>query len=255
MKKKFSLSKFVHARPNLLCVKMRARMREIMESLFGWSPEIIDMIKQGIVDTLYMTIVSTLLGYVIGLPAGIILAVTDKKGLRPNVVIYKIFDVVVNVIRSMPFLILLILLIPLTKFIMGKSYGASATIVPLVIAAAPFIARMVESSLAEVDKGVIEAAESMGADTFTIIRSVLLVEARTSLVVGITIATGTILGYSAMAGVVGGGGLGDIAIRYGYYRYQTDIMVVTIVILVILVQLLQGIGMMLSKIIDKRNIR
>lgn len=226
-----------------------------MESLFGWSPEIIDMIKQGIVDTLYMTIVSTLLGYVIGLPAGIILAVTDKKGLRPNVVIYKIFDVVVNVIRSMPFLILLILLIPLTKFIMGKSYGASATIVPLVIAAAPFIARMVESSLAEVDKGVIEAAESMGADTFTIIRSVLLVEARTSLVVGITIATGTILGYSAMAGVVGGGGLGDIAIRYGYYRYQTDIMVVTIVILVILVQLLQGIGMMLSKIIDKRNIR
>lgn len=150
-------------------------------------------------------------------------------------------------------MILLILVIPVTKAIVGKSYGPSATVVPLVIAAAPFIARMVESSLKEVDHGVIEAALSMGAGTGSIIWKVLLAEARTSLLVGVTIAIGTILGYSAMAGVVGGGGLGDIAIRYGYYRYQTDVMIVTIVILVALVQLLQGLGMMLSKRMDKRR--
>ena len=144
-------------------------------------------------------------------------------------------------------------MIPLTKLIVGQSYGSSATIVPLVIAAAPFIARMVESSLKEVEPGGIEAAVSMGAGTGTIIWKVLLAEARTSLLVGVTIAVGTILGYSAMAGTVGGGGLGDIAIRYGYYRYQTDIMLVTIVILVVLVQILQGLGMMLSRKLDKRK--
>jgi D-methionine transport system permease protein len=211
------------------------------------------MLAEGTVDTLYMTLMSTLFGYILGLPFGIILAVTDKEGIRPNAVVYKVLDFIANLIRSIPFLILLILVIPLTKAIVGKSYGSSATIVPLVIAAAPFIARMVESSLKEVDKGVIEAAQSMGANTFTIIWKVLLAEARTSLLVGVTIAIGTILGYSAMAGVVGGGGLGDIAIRYGYYRYQTDIMIVTIVILVILVQLLQGAGMLLSKKLDKRR--
>ncbi len=136
---------------------------------------------------------------------------------------------------------------------MGKTYGSTATVVPLVIAAAPFIARMVESSLKEVNGGVIEAAQSMGAGTFTIIWKVLLAEARTSLLVGVTIALGTILGYSAMAGVVGGGGLGDIAIRYGYYRYQTDIMLVTIVILVLLVQIMQWVGMLLSKKLDRRK--
>ena len=151
-----------------------------------------------------------------------------------------------NVLRSIPFIILLILVIPLTRFIVGQSYGSSATVVPLVIAAAPFIGRMVESSLKEVDHGVIEAAQSMGAGIFTIIWKVLLVEARTSLIVGVTIALGTILGYSAMAGAVGGGGLGNIAIRYGYYRYQPDIMIVTIVILIVLVQILQGIGMLIS---------
>ena len=150
--------------------------------------------------------------------------------------------------------ILLILVIPLTRFLVGKSYGSTSTIVPLVIAAAPFIARVVESSLKEVDKGVIEEATSMGAGTWTIITKVLLAEAKTSLLVGVTIVLGTILGYSAMAGAVGGGGLGDIAIRYGYYRYQTDIMVVTIVILVILVQILQGIGMMISKKLDHRRV-
>lgn len=201
-----------------------------------------------------MTLVATLFGYVIGLPLGVILTITDVDGITPNAVIYKILDVIVNLLRSIPFLILLILVIPLTRFLVGKSYGSTATIVPLVIAAAPFIARVVESSLKEVDKGVIEAATSMGAGTWTIITKVLLAEAKTSLLVGVTIVLGTILGYSAMAGAVGGGGLGDIAIRYGYYRYQTDIMVVTIVILVILVQILQGIGMMISKKLDHRRV-
>lgn len=218
-----------------------------------WGKEMMLMLLEGTRDTLYMTLMSTLFGYVLGLPMGILLAVTDKEGIRPNAFLYKILDFVANLVRSIPFLILLILVIPLTKLIVGRSYGPSATIVPLVIAAAPFIARMVESSLKEVDRGVIEAAVSMGAGTGQIVWKVLLAEARTSLLVDVTIALGTILGYSAMAGVVGGGGLGDIAIRYGYYRYQTDVMVVTIVILVALVQILQGIGMLLSKKMDKRR--
>lgn len=223
--------------------------------MFQFDQVVIDMIWKGIRETLFMTLMSTLMGYVLGLPLGIALAVTDKGGIHPNRVVYRILDVITNVIRSIPFLILLILVIPVTRFIVGQSYGSAATEVPLVIAAAPFIARMIESSLKEVDKGVIEAAQSMGAGTFTIIGRVLLVEARTSLIVGVTIALGTILGYSAMAGVVGGGGLGDIAIRYGYYRYQPDIMIVTIVILIVLVQILQGIGMLISAKLDRRKIK
>lgn len=214
---------------------------------------IISMLIEGTGATLYMTLVSTLFGYIIGLPLGIVLTLTDKEGIKPNAAVYKVLDFIVNLTRSIPFLILLILVMPLTRIIVGQSYGSTATIVPLTIAAAPFIGRMVESSLKEVDKGVIEAAQSMGAGTFTVVWKVLLAEARTSLLVGVTIAVGTILGYSAMAGVVGGGGLGDIAIRYGYYRYETGIMIVTIVILVILVQILQGLGMMLSKKLDRRK--
>lgn len=212
-----------------------------------------NMLIEGTFATLYMTLLSTLFGYIVGLPLGVTLAVTDKGGIKPNIVVYKILDFIVNLTRSIPFLILLILVMPLTKLIVGQSYGSTATIVPLTIAAAPFIGRMVESSLKEVDKGVIEAAQSMGAGTFTVILKVLIAEAKTSLLVGVTIAVGTIFGYSAMAGVVGGGGLGDIAIRYGYYRYETGIMIVTIVILVVLVQILQGIGMMLSRKFDRRN--
>lgn len=219
-----------------------------------WTKEVVWMILEGIKDTLYMTLVSTFFGYLLGLPMGITLAITDKNGIKPNPIIYKILDFIANIVRSIPFLILLILIIPFTRFLVGKSYGSTATIVPLTIAAAPFIARMIESSLNEVDKGVIEAAQSMGADTFTIIWKVLLVEARTSILVGVTIATGTILGYSAMAGSVGGGGLGDIAIRYGYYRYQTDIMFVTVILLVVLVQIFQTIGMKLSNKLDKRRL-
>ena len=218
-----------------------------------WTKEVVDMILKGIQETLYMTLLSTLMGYVIGLPMGVLLAVSDKDGLKPNRVLYRILDVIANIVRSIPFLILLILLIPFTRMIVGKSYGSTATVVPLVIAAGPFIARMVESSLKEVDEGVIEAARSMGASNLRIIVKVLLVEARTSLIVGATISLGTILGYSAMAGTVGGGGLGDIAIRYGYHRYQADIMIVTVVLLVILVQIFQMVGTTLANRLDKRR--
>ena len=182
------------------------------------------MVVEGIFVTLYMTLATTFMGYVLGLPMGIALVITAPKGLRPNKIIYKVLDVVVNVVRSFPFLILLIVIQPLTRIIVGKSYGPTATIVPLTLSAAPFIARMVESSLLEVDHGVIEAAQSMGANLWTIIWKVMIGEAKTSLIVNVTIALGTILGYSAMAGIVGGGGLGDIAIRYGYYRYDSSIM-------------------------------
>lgn len=218
-----------------------------------FTPEVIEMIKQGIYETLYMTLVSTFFGYLIGLPMGVLLCVTGKDGLKPNAVIYKVLDIIANIVRSIPFLILLILLIPFTRLLLGQSYGSTATIVPLVAAAIPFIARMVESSLKEVDAGVIEAARSMGASTFRIILKVLLVEARTSIITGATIAIGTILGYSAMAGTVGGGGLGDIAVRYGYYRYQPDIMIVTVVLLVVLVQIFQSIGMLIANRLDKRK--
>ena len=164
---------------------------------------------------------------------------------------YKIQDAIANIVSSIPFLILLILLIPFTRAVVGKSYGSTATVVPLVVAAIPFIARMVESSIKEVDAGVIEAARAMGASNMRIIVKVLLVEARTSLITGATIAIGTILGYSAMAGTVGGGGLGDIAIRYGYTRWQTDIMVVTVVLLVILFQIFQTIGMKIANRLDR----
>lgn len=218
-----------------------------------WTKEVTDMIIAGVGETLYMTLVSTILGYAFGLPLGVLLKVSDKEGLKPNKLLYKILDVIANIFRSIPFLILLILLIPLTRFLVGKSYGTTATIVPLTIAAIPFIGRMVESSLNEVDPGVIEAARSMGASNWQIVIKVMLVEARTSLISGATIATGTILGYSAMAGTVGGGGLGDIAIRYGYHRWQADIMIVTVVLLVLLVQLFQSIGMMIANRLDKRK--
>ena len=218
-----------------------------------WTKEVVDMILKGIQETVYMTLLSTLMGYIIGLPMGVLLAVSDKDGLKPNRVLYRILDVIANIVRSIPFLILLILLIPFTRLVVGKSYGSTATVVPLVIAAGPFIARMVESSLKEVDEGVIEAAPSMGAGNFRIIMKVLLVEARTSLINGATIAVGTILGYSAMAGTIGGGGLGDIAIRYGYHRYQADIMIVTVVLLVILVQIFQMVGTTLANRLDKRR--
>jgi len=218
-----------------------------------WSSAVTDMIIQGILESLYMTLFSTVFGYVIGLPWGVALVVFSPKGLAPNGAIYRIVDTLANIMRSIPFLILLIVLIPFTRFVVGTSVGSTATIVPLTIAAAPMIARMVESSIQEVDQGVIEAAQSMGASTWHIIVHVLLVEARVSLIAGATICVGTILGYSAMAGTVGGGGLGDIAIRYGYYRYQQDIMIVTVVLLVLLVQIFQLIGNAMANKLDRRR--
>lgn len=213
----------------------------------------IKMLLEGIRDTCYMTIISTFFGYLIGLPLGIALTLTDEGGIAPNRTVYRVLDVIINITRSIPFLILLILVMPLTKAIVGKTYGSTATIVPLTLAAAPFIGRMVESSLKEVPAGVIEAALSMGAKTGTIVWKVLIGEARTSLLVGATIVLGTVLGYSAMAGVIGGGGLGDIAIRYGYYRYDTGVMLVTLVFIVAIVQLLQGLGNLAARKIDHRR--
>ena len=209
------------------------------------------LIVTGLFETLYMVFASTLLGYVFGLPLGVSLAITDENGIKPNKGIYRVLDFIVNIGRSIPFLILLILLIPFTKLLVGKSYGTTATIVPLTISAIPFIGRMVESSIKEVDHGVIEAAQSLGASTFTIIKRVLLGEARISILNGAVIAIGTIIGYSAMAGAVGGGGLGDIAIRYGYYRYETTIMIITVIIIVLLVQLFQYLGNNLAIKLDK----
>ena len=225
--------------------------------MFDWltglfTPEVMGMIGQGIVETLYMTLASTALSYVFGLPLGILLVVTDKDGIFPMRIVNGVLGVIVNILRSVPFLILLVAVIPLTRAIVGTSIGSTATIVPLVIAAAPFIARLVESSIKEVDKGVIEAAQSMGASTFQIIWKVLLPEARPSLIVGSAIAITTILCYSAMAGFVGGGGLGDLAIKYGYYRYQNDVMLITVLVLVVLVQIFQEVGMRMAKIGDKR---
>ncbi len=218
-----------------------------------WTSATTDMIITGIGQTLYMTILSTVVGYVFGLPLGVMLAVFDKDGLRPNKAVYKVLDVISNIIRSIPFLILLILIIPLTRLIVGQSYGSSATVVPLVVAAIPFIGRMVESSIKEVDAGVVEAARSMGASDLRIIVKVLLLESRTSLITGATIAIGTILGYSAMAGSVGGGDLEEILIRYGYYRYESQIMIVTVILLVVLVQVFQSIGMIIASKLDKRR--
>lgn len=218
-----------------------------------WDSTMINMIWWGLLQTLYMTLASTLISYVLGIPMGVILVAYDKDGVKPLPIVHKILDIIVNITRSIPFLILLIAVIPITRFITGTTIGSNATIVPLVMAAAPFIARMVESSLREVDKGLIEASLSMGASPFQVICKVLLPEAKPSLIVGAAISTTTILGYSAMAGIVGGGGLGDIAIRYGYYRYENGVMIVTVVLLVLVVQVFQEIGMKIAEKQDKRK--
>lgn len=215
--------------------------------------EVISMIITGIGETLYMTLGSVIIGYVIGLPLGILLYITGEKGLRPTAPVYRVLDFICNIIRSIPFLILLILLIPFTRMIVGQSYGSTATIVPLVVCAAPYIARVVESSLTEVDAGVIEAAKSMGASNVQVITKVLLVEARTSLITGFTITTGLLLGYSAMSGTVGGGGLGDIAVRYGYYRWQADIMIITVILLIVIFQIIQNLGTWVAARSDHRK--
>ncbi len=217
-----------------------------------FNSELLALTGVGFLETLYMTVISTVMAYVLGLPVGMILVVTDKDGIRPNAAVNSIVGGIVNVVRSVPFIILLVAVIPVTRAIVGTSIGSTATIVPLVIAAAPFIARMVESSAKEVDRGVIEASLSMGASTFQIVSKVILPEAMPSLIVGAAIATTTILSYTVMSGFVGGGGLGSIAVNYGYYRSQTDIMLIMVAVLVLIVQVFQEIGNLIARKSDKR---
>lgn len=217
------------------------------------SPELWGLIVQGIWETLYMVVISTIVSYVIGLPLGLLLVATDKNGVRPMPALNTVVGMIVNILRSVPFLILAVLVMPVTRVIVGTTIGTAATIVPLTIAAAPYIARMVESSIKEVGFGVIEAAQSMGASPWQIVWKVLVPEAKPSLMVGAAISVVTILGYSAMAGFIGGGGLGTIAQNYGYNRNQTPPMIVTVVLLVVIVQIFQSIGLWLAKKLDKRN--
>ena len=217
-----------------------------------FSEHMILVTLQGLGESLYMTLLSTLVAYIIGLPLGLILVVTDKNGIHPNAPVNQILGAIINILRSVPFLILLVAIIPFTRLIAGTSIGSTATVVPLVIAAAPFVARVVEGSIKEVDRGVIEASLSMGASTMQVVRKVLVPEAMPSLLTGLALSLTTILSYSAMAGFVAGGGLGAIAINYGYYRKETDIMLLMVVILVIIVQVFQGIGNWIARRADKR---
>lgn len=217
------------------------------------SSDMLPILGQGILETLQMTLFSTLFAYIIGLPIGVLLVVTAKNGIRQNTAVYRVLDIIVNITRSIPFLILLVAIIPLTRLIVGTTLGSTATIVPLTLCAAPFVARLVESSLSDVDSGVVEAAQSMGCSTWQIVRKVLIPEAVPGLLRNATIAATTILGYSAMAGFVGGGGLGTIATNYGYYRYQTDVMLVTVILIVVIVQILQSIGLKIAGVSDKRS--
>ena len=213
---------------------------------------LVSLLGEGLLKTLYITVLGTLMSYVIGLPIGVSLIVTGPNGIRPVAIYNKVMGFIVNVIRSVPFLILMIALMPYIRKVIGTGIGTGATTAALVVAAAPFVARLVEQSLLEVDPGVIEAAQAMGAGNFQIIRKVLLLEARPSLLNGAAVATINILGYSAMAGIVGGGGLGDLAIRYGLYRFQPSIMWITIIVLVILVQILQEAGIRFAARMDNR---
>lgn len=216
------------------------------------SKEMLLLLGQGAWETLYMTLVSVFIAYVFGIPLGVLVYVTDVHGICENRAVNLTAGTVINIVRSVPFLILLVAILPFTRAAVGTTIGSRATIIPLVVAAVPFAARLVEASLKEVDTGIVEAAKAMGSSAFQIIYKVLLPEAKPSLLVGSTIALATILGYSAMAGFVGGGGLGAIAINYGYYRYEKKVMLVTVVLLVVIVQGFQAAGFRLVQKVDKR---
>lgn len=210
------------------------------------------ILQYGIWETIYMTLLSTIFAYVIGLPIGLILSVTGRNGIRPIAWLNRILGIIVNIFRSIPFIILMVAMLPVAKFIVGSSLGNKAMIVTLVIAAAPYVARMVESSIAEVGGGVIEAAKAMGTPTFKIVTKVLIPEARPSLITGAIISMVTILGYSAMAGTIGGGGLGQIAITYGYQKYQNNIIWICVVLTIIIVQIIQELGAVIARRSDRR---
>lgn len=218
------------------------------------SPDMIDLLLKSLGETCYMVVVAILLATLIGVPLGVILTVTRKDHTLPNAIIHNVLGAIVNATRSTPFIILMVAIIPLTRMIVGSSIGTTAAIVPLTITASPFIARVIESSLLEVDRGVIEAAQSMGASPFEIITKVMLPESLHSIVLGITLALIALIGASAMAGALGGGGLGDLAIRYGYQRFQMDVMIATVVVLIIMVQGVQSIGNTLSRKLNKNKL-
>ncbi|MDF2882075.1 MAG: hypothetical protein K0R54_2632 [Clostridiaceae bacterium] len=211
------------------------------------------MLVQGTLETLYMTFFSTLYAYILGLPIGILAEISRKGGIHPMPVVNKILGIFINIGRSIPYIILLVAVIPVTRLIVGTTIGPKAATVSLIISATPFIARLIENSLRELDGGVIEAAKAMGASDTQIVFKVMLPEALPSIVMGISLATITLVGYTAMAGAIGAGGLGHIAISYGYHRYETDIMMITIVLLIIIVQLIQSLGQKLSKLLDRRR--
>lgn len=210
-----------------------------------------ELLLPALQETVYMVFVSTFFAVLLGFIPAIVLIITAPNGLKPNSAVYKILDFIINIFRSFPFLILMIAIIPLTRLIAGKSIGTNAAIVPLTLGALPFAARVIESAMKEVDPGVIEAAKSFGASTFQIIFKVILKEAMPSIVLGVTLTVINVVGYSAMAGAIGGGGLGDVAVRYGYHRFQQDVMIYTVIILIILVQLLQSLGNLLYKKLTK----
>ncbi|OFI05300.1 methionine import system permease protein MetP [Clostridium acetireducens DSM 10703] len=209
--------------------------------------EISQVLLKALGETLYMVLISTFLAVIIGFIFAIILVLTNEEGLKPSKFINSVLGTIINTLRSFPFVILMIAIFPLTKIIVGKTIGTTAAIVPLTIGAAPFATRVIESALVEVDKGVIEAAKSFGASDMQIIFKVMVKEALPAIVSGITLTVISVVGYSAMAGAIGGGGLGDVAIKYGYYRFKVDLMVYTILILIVLVQAFQGIGNVLYK--------
>lgn len=218
------------------------------------SPDMIDLLIKSFFETCYMVVASTIMATVIGIPLGVILTVTRKDHILPNTAVNSILGAIVNATRSTPFIILMVAIIPLTRIIVGSSIGTTAAIVPLTISAAPFIARIIESSLLEINPGVIEAAQAMGASPMQIITKVLLPEALHSIVLGVTLAIISLIGYSAMAGALGGGGLGDLAIRYGYQRFQLDVMITTVIILIIMVQAMQSFGNWMSKKLNKNKL-
>ena len=216
------------------------------------SEQIIKLLLTGTLETLQMAVISTVVAMILGIPLGVILVVTSKGHILENLAVNKALGVVINATRSVPFIILMVAIIPFTRMIAGTSIGTTAACVPLTIAAIPFLARLVETSIKDINFGVVEAAQAMGASPLQIIRKVLLPEALPTIIDNITVLIVNLIGYSAMAGAIGGGGLGDIAIRYGYQRFQGDVMLATIIILIVLVQLIQMAGDGLSKRMNKK---
>lgn len=218
------------------------------------SPEIIELLTKSCMETFFMVAVSSAVSFFFGIPLGVLLTITDKGHIKENLALNRSLGAVINAARSTPFIILMVAITPLTRMIVGTSIGTTAAIVPLTISAIPFIARIVESSLKEVSYGVIEAAIAMGSSPMQIIRKVLLPEALSSIILGLTLTVVSLIGYSAMAGVLGGGGLGDLAIRYGYQRFRVDIMIITVVVLILIVQIVQSCGDTLAKKTDKSRL-